>query len=346
MFRSRKIYGYGRCVKNEPSAPIRDSWGCVWHSMQTAAASQSQELRSADAQRDYNAGRYNRAVDALNSEIAKSPSDASLYFLLGQSFYELREFTRAATSLERAIQLAPKQSEYHDWLGKAYGRKAEESVFLSAMSWARKTHREFEIAVEMNPSNFEAQRDLIRYEMNAPGIVGGGEDKAMKHIEDLEKIDSMEGQLARGEFFATKKRMSEADAVFAKILESNTDRAGVYFEVADYYSDRANSEKMGEAIAYAERIDPNDRRLKYYRGVLLVMDGKNPSEAEILLKSYLATVPNSSDLPPHAAARKWVGKLYEAQGRFSEAAQQYRDSLSLDPHDKTVEDALKRVEKK
>ena len=126
-------------------------------------------------------------------------------FLLGQSYFQLREFPRAAASLERAVQLAPKNSEYHDWLGKAYGRKAEESIFLSAMTWARKTHQEFEIAVELDPANFEAQRDLIRYEMNAPGMVGGGDDKALKHIDELEKIDSLQGQLARGEFFATKK---------------------------------------------------------------------------------------------------------------------------------------------
>ena len=235
----------------------------------------------ADAQRDYNAGRYNRAVDALTGAIAKSPDDASLHFLLGQSYYQLREFPRAIASFERAVQLAPNQSAYHDWLGKSYGRRAEESVFLSALNWARKTHKEFEIAVQLDPSNFEAQRDLIRFEMNAPGIVGGGDDKALKHIEDLEKIDALQGQLARGEFFATKKRMSEADGVFAKILESNTDRIGVYFEVADYYRDRQNAEKMGEAIADAERIDPNDRRLKFYKGILLVVKGKNPTEAEI-----------------------------------------------------------------
>ncbi len=274
----------------------------------------------ADAQLDYNAGRYNRAVDALTSAIAKSPNDASLQFVLGQSFFQLREFTRAIACLEHAVELSPKQSEYHDWLGKAYGRKAEESVFLSAMNWARRTHKEFEIAVQLDPSNFMAQRDLIRYEMNAPGIVSGGDDKALKHIEELGKVDVLQGQLARGEFFATKKKMSEADGVYSKILESDSEPIGVYFEAADYYSDRANAEKMDDAIAAAERLDPNDRRLKYYKGVLLVMKGKNPSEAEMLLKSYIATVPNSSDLPPHAAARDWLGKMYEAQGRFSEAA--------------------------
>ena len=300
----------------------------------------------ADAQRDYNAGVYNRAVDTLTSAIAKTPNDASLHFLLGESYYQVREFTRAAASLERAVQLSPNESEYHDWLGRAYGRRAESSVFLSAMSWARKTHKEFEIAVQLNSSNLEAQRDLIRYEMNAPGMVGGGEDKALKHIEDLEKIDPLEGQLARGEFLATKRRLNEADGVFAKILESNTDRIGVYFEVSDYYRDRQNSEKMGEAIAAATQIDPNDLRLKFYKGTLLVLKGKNPTEAESLLKSYLAMVPNHSELPPHSAAREWLGKLYESQGRFSEAVQEYRASLELDPHNKAVEESLKRVEKK
>ena len=298
----------------------------------------------ADAQRDYNAGRYNRAVDTLNNAIAKSPDDSSLHFLLGQSYYELRQFARAIASLERAVQLSPKQSDYHDWLGKAYGRKAEESVFLSAVSWARKTHREFEIAVELSPQNLEAQRDLIRFEMNAPGIVSGGDDKALKHIEALEKIDSLQGQLARSEFFATKKRFPEADAAFAKILESNSDRVGVYLEAGDYYyRDRPNADKLAEAVAMAERIDPDDRRLKFYKGILLVMQGKSLAEAEASLKSYLSTVPENSDLPPQAVAREWLGRLYESQGRFSEATEQYRLSVALDPHNKAVEEELKKA---
>ena len=298
----------------------------------------------ADGQKEYNAGRFNRVVDAMTAAAAKDPNDAALQFLLGQSYYQLGEFPRAIVSLERAVQLSPKESEVHDWLGKSYGRKAEASNMLSAMGWARKTHKEFELAVQLNPMNFEAQRDLIRYEMNAPSIVSGGDDKALKHIEDLEKMDSVQGQLARGEFLTTKKDMAKADALYAKILESNSDRIGVYFEIGDYYRDRPNPEKMNEAVAAAERIDANDRRLKYYRGVSLILNKKGTSEAEQVLKSYLATVPNSSDLPPHASAREWLGKLYETQGRFSESSEQYQMSLALDPHNKSVQEALKRVE--
>ena len=300
----------------------------------------------ADIQRDYNAGRYNRAVDLLSAAVSKTPDDASLHFLLGQSYYQLREYQRAIGSFERAVQLAPKDAQYHDWLGRSYGRKAEESIFLSAVNWARRTHHEFEIAVELDPRNFEAQRDLIRFEINAPGVVGGGEDKALKHIADLEKIDPIQGQLARGELFATKRRLAEADVVFSKLLESDADRVGVFFEVSDYYRDRPDAAKMSVAIEKAEKIDPDDRRLRFYKGALLVITKQKGSEAEMMLKSYIATVPDNSDLPSHAAAREWLGKLYESQGRFSEATEEYRQSLSLDPHNKNVEEALKRVERR
>jgi len=311
-----------------------------------AAAGLAEQAPLADIQRDYNAGRYNRAVDLLGAAVAKAPDDASLHFLLGQSYYQLREYQRAIVSLERAVQLGPKDSRYHDWLGRSYGRKAEESIFLSAVGWARKTHHEFEIAVALDPMNFEAQRDLIRFEINAPGMVGGGEDKALKHIADLEKIDSIQGQLARGELFATRKRLPEADAVFSKLLESDADRVGVFFEVSDYYRDRPDPDKMSRAIEKAEKIDPEDQRLKFYKGALLVITKQNGGGAEMMLKSYIATVPDNSDLPSHAAAREWLGKLYESQGRFSEATEEYRMSLSLDPHNKNVEEALRRVEKR
>jgi len=76
--------------------------------------------------------------------------------------------------------------------------------------------------------------------------------------------------------------------------------------------------------------------LKFYKGVLLVIEGKSPNEAEMLLKSYVSTVPDNSELPSHATALEWLGKLYESMGRFSEATEEYRKSLTLDPHNKGV----------
>ena len=67
---------------------------------------------------------------------------------------------------------------------------------LSAYSWARKTQKEFETAVQLNERNFDAAQDLIEYDCTAPSMVGGGEDKAQPLIQKLMSLDAAEGHFA------------------------------------------------------------------------------------------------------------------------------------------------------
>ena len=159
----------------------------------------------ADIERLYNGGLYRQAAEALNALIQRDPQESSNHYWLGRCFYELRDYNRAISSLERAIALGPDRSDYHDWLGKSYGRKAEEAnrfTPFSSISLAHKTRREFETAVRLDANNLEAQRDLIRYLMNAPGIVGGSEGAAEQRVHALTAVDSIEGQLAQAELLA------------------------------------------------------------------------------------------------------------------------------------------------
>src|SRR5271165_6081045 len=72
----------------------------------------------AEAQHEYNTGQYHHAVDTLTAAIAKSQEDPALHFLLGQTYFQLREYPRALASFERSVQLLPGNSQYHNWLGK------------------------------------------------------------------------------------------------------------------------------------------------------------------------------------------------------------------------------------
>jgi tetratricopeptide (TPR) repeat protein len=297
-----------------------------------------------DGQRLFDAGQYSQAADLLNAAAEKSPDDAQLRFLLGRCYYELGDFARAIDALEHGVAISPQDSQGHDWLGRAYGRRAEQENFLTAYSLARKTRHEFETAVFLAPSNLEAQRDLIRFDMNAPSVVGGGDDKALREIDQLAAIDPVESDLARAEFYATKKRYDDADQLYQKILEAPK-RVGVCLEVADYYRDRGDGPHMAEAVAAAAKLDASDRRLGYYRGVADVMSGQRLAEAEQLLRAYLAVIPENSDMPSHASALEWLGALYEKEGRNSEAVQEYKACLDADPHNRAAREGLRRVDK-
>ncbi len=63
------------------------------------------------------------------------------------------------------------------------------------------------------------------------------------------------------------------------------------------------------------------------------------------MKSYLASTPDRSDWPSHAAAREWLGRLYEAQGKRADAAEQYREALQLEPKRKEARTRLEKLEK-
>ena len=294
----------------------------------------------------YASGSYGRAAELLEAAVKRNADDASLYYWLGRCYFETRDFDHAISNWERAIVLDSARSEYHDWLGRAYGLKADEdshSKMASALSLARKTHHEFEVAVQLDSKNVKAQRDLIAFMASAPSNLGGGEEHAMAQIRTLSSIDSLEGKLALADLCATRKKFEQASQEYQEILKSAPNQIDAYFETADYYRDRSDSEHLQQAVDGALKITPSDRRLNYYMGVALALAKKDPEMAEMDLRTYLDTVPTNTELPPHSSAYEYLGKLYEYEGRPNLAVEQYNAALALDPHDKAVREALKRL---
>jgi tetratricopeptide (TPR) repeat protein len=297
----------------------------------------------------YNAGSYSSAAEALQAAIAQNPTDASLYYWLGRCYFEARDFNRSISNWERAVALDSNRSEFHDWLGRAYGRKAEEdshSKMASALSLARRTHHEFELAVQLDAKNVDARRDLISFMASAPRDLGGGEEQAMAQIHELSSVDSLEGMLALADLYATRKKFDLASQEYQQILKSAPDRLNAYFETADYYRDRDDSEHMQQAVEGAQLVTLSDRRLSYYVGVSLVLAKKDAETAEKDLRSYIDSVPDNSELPSHSSAYQYLGKLYENQGRSGLAVEQYKTALALDPQNKSARESLKRLGRK
>src|SRR5207248_8706992 len=107
---------------------------------------------------------------------------ATVYALMGRDYLMSGDFKRATDVLEKAVAAEPNNSEYVMWLGRAFGRRAETSNPFSALGHASKARQYFERAAELNPGNIEALNDLLEFELEAPGFMGGGLDKAKATI--------------------------------------------------------------------------------------------------------------------------------------------------------------------
>ena len=296
--------------------------------------------------RAYESSEYIRAVQVLLQAADKEPQNAEIQLLLAKSYYEMQERDAAITSAERAVALDPKNSNYHEWLGRAYGEKAEHSAMFSALSLARKTHKEFETAVQLDERNFSAVQALIEFDCSAPGIAGGGEDKAKPLLERLSALDPAEGHYAVGNCRRQKKDFVTADAEFTKALESSPKSAELIYDIGDYAMRRNQPERLIAVADAGEKAEPADPRGKFYRGVALVLQNQKPEAAERLLREYLKKAPIRSGYPRPAIVHEWLGKLFENQNQIKAAENEYRAAVNLEPKNKSAHEALKRLEKK
>jgi tetratricopeptide (TPR) repeat protein len=310
-----------------------------------AAGARAEETPLEKAKGAFEKGEYTQAVEILKSAAGSEPNNGDIFVLLARSYLELNQYDAAVNSAEKAVAINPKDSNYHRWLGEAYGAKADHASMLSAYSLARKTQKEFTAAVELDERNFDAQQDLIQYDCTAPGMVGGGEEKAQPLIEKLMKMDAAEGHYATGICRAQKKDYAAADAEFAKALDGKPKTANRIYDIGDYFVQRKNVEKLLSVAAAGEDFAPHDPRGKFYRGVALILQGEKPAEAEKLLKDYLQLAPMNSDYPRPWAAHYWLGRLQESQKNPGGARSEYQAALKLNGKYKLAQEALKQLGK-
>jgi tetratricopeptide (TPR) repeat protein len=293
------------------------------------------------AQHQFNSGNYTAAIKTLQSVPQVSTNGEAQYWI-GRCYYELHDYDNAITAAEKSVEVDPKNSLYHEWLGRIYGGKADRD---RSFSYARKVKKEFEEAVRLNPSNTDARRDLEQYSMEAPWVVGGSKDEAKEQVTAIEAIDPVEGHLARAAYDLDAKKPELAEKEYREILAAKPKRIEPYFDVITFFIHQNKPADAEAAIQAAVQVSPNDPRLAYYRGVSRVLSGTDLPRAEEYLKSYLASSPDRSDWPSHAGAREWLGRLYEAEGKRAEAAEQYRAALQLDPGRKEAKSRLEKLEK-
>ena len=102
----------------------------------------------------------NNAISRLSSSLATDPGDAEAHNLLCRVYYQEERWDNAIHECAAAVQLAPMDSGYHLWLGRAYGEKADSIHSIKAYGLAKKVRSEFEQAVHLESGNVAALSDL------------------------------------------------------------------------------------------------------------------------------------------------------------------------------------------
>jgi len=238
----------------------------------------------------------------------KHADDAATNFLVARNYYMLGDFKKSVDYLLKSTSTQANNSEYWDWLGRSWGRRAETSNPLMAPGFANKARVAFEKSVELDPRNREALSDLFDYYLEAPGFLGGGYDKALTVTGKMAKIDPAEAYFQQAKLAQKHKEFDSAEAHFRKAVESGPREIGHLVSLARFLANQGRVRESDAVFLQAQRVAPNEPTVWFARADVLIKGNRNLEEARNLLERYV-NAPGTVDDPPKTEAHRLLKQV-------------------------------------
>jgi len=247
----------------------------------------------------YQRTEYSQALSILDRVANK---DVDTLQLIGQCHFMQGDYKQAGDAFEKALALAPRNSELHRLLGNVYGRRAETGSMLTAPGNAKKARQYFEQAVELDPDNREAASNLFEYYLEAPSFLGGGIEKAQNLAKRIATLDMPAGHHALAQLERKQKRYDAAEQQLRSAVALAPRQVGRLIDLARFLADRGRVKESDEKFEEAAHVAPNNPEVMFARAETYIQQKRNLADARLLLERYLAS-PLTPDDPPREEAR-------------------------------------------
>ena len=299
----------------------------------------------------YEHGKFHAAAKTLSDLSQKDLKDANLRIWLGKTYLKLRRWDDAIKELEKAVDIDPKNSLYHLWLGRAYGYKADHASLLGrvllignfrVMDLVGKVQKEFETAAQLSPDDIDIRFDLLEFYAQAPGILGGGKDKAEAQAREIARLSPRLGYTARAEIYEHGKEWERARNELVQATVKFPNDADGYVDLAEFLLERPDFEETAANAQKALALDGSIRKARLYLAAAQIGMHRNLPGALQALQE-LAAGPLTDDDPAFEEVFYWLGQAYSAQGQMTQARQAFKTSLGFDPDYSMSKEALQRI---
>lgn len=289
-----------------------------------------------------NSGNADAALRELHSQIQKNQQDAEAYNLTCRVYFQLENWDEAIHACEKAVELAPQSSEYHQWLGRSYGEKAAIAGALKALTLVRKVKAEFERAVVLGKENISAHADLAEFYVEAPSIMGGDKTKARKLAELVMPHDPAQAHSMMGRIEEKAGDKNKAEGEFKAAIEASGNLARYWVDLAAFYRREGRLNDMEATVTKSRAARLETGIALFDAASLLLQGGRNFPAAIQMFREYLSVNKFTEDGPAFQAHYR-LGMLFEKQRDAQNAAKEYRAALDLASQYHPAQDALARV---
>jgi tetratricopeptide (TPR) repeat protein len=290
----------------------------------------------------YGKGSFRQAVELLRQEAKNSQRNAETRFWLGKAYLKVQDWKAAVTELEKAVELEPSNAQYHQWLGRACGERASRAFITTAYSMAKQVVKEFETARRLSPEDLSSRFDLLEYYLQAPGMVGGGRDKAEAEARSIAGIDKQKGYTARANIYKNDKQWDKAKAELIQAANEFPRSAVACEDLADYLFGRQDYEGVLEWSRKALTLNPEMNYSRFLAAAVATRLRRDLEAAEGELQA-LADGSLSDDDPTFEQIYYQLGQNYLTRGDKAKAKSAFQSALSYNPEHSRAKEALGKL---
>jgi hypothetical protein len=198
---------------------------------------------------------------------------------------------------------------------------------MSAFSLGKQVHEQFVTAVQLDPRNAEALSDLGSFNVDAPGIVGGGLDKAEQVAAQLDKVDPPRAHQLRAEIASNRKDYPTAERELKASVAASPHPALQLTVLANFYRHRQQWDQMEATVRSAQSAAAKDRSagVALFDGAgVLYESRRDPALAVKMLQDYLAGSFKTDEAPAFVA----YSRLAELQRQLGNSTEAQRDQAA------------------
>jgi tetratricopeptide (TPR) repeat protein len=233
----------------------------------------------------------------------KHSTDAATNFLVARDYFMLGDFKKATEYLQEVTAKEPANADYRDWLGRAYGKRAETSNPFMAPGLASKARAEFEKAVELDPKNPDALSDLFDYYLEAPGFLGGGYDKALAIAERTTQFEPSQGYFEKAKLDQKRKEFQTAEDHLRQAVKLAPHEVGHLLALGRFLATQGRNGESDQVFLEARAKHPNAPQVLFAWASVLVKQKRDLPQAKAMLQKYMEASLTPDDPPKHEARR-------------------------------------------
>jgi tetratricopeptide (TPR) repeat protein len=288
---------------------------------------------------------YDVAQEAFTKVLDLNLESADVYGMLGQMFYAMNQYEKAAEALENALAMSPQTN----WINLKLG-----DTYFYGLKQREEGGRYYQQAVSKIGSDPESHFKLALYYRYKSEY-----QKADEHLQKAMILDHKNPKYNRElqDMNSEKNEMASGTEKYRQTISANPGNPGPVAQLGRYYLrwgkyDKAE-EQYKKAVQLASKIDEMP---------IAKPDPEQPAESVVKEPSKVPELANNLGWfyfndnkyvaaekafktalkvnPKHAPAQFGLGRTYESMKQYDLAASHYAQTVALDPENKDAKEHL------